>query len=92
VWGGVRGGFEHDVVETVSTENRDPNFSYPVTRLEGDRFNVGGVAGLAVGFRTLHVALELEVDFVHVNGTYNETKASVSGASLTPAAALWISF
>jgi hypothetical protein len=92
VWGGARGGFEHAVVETPSTEPRDPAFSTPVTRLTADRWQVGGLAGVAAGFHPVHVALEVEVTYLTVSGVYNGTAGQVSGLSLTPAAALWVSF
>jgi hypothetical protein len=45
-----------------------------------------------VGFRHVHVAMELDASYASVSGDYNETHAHVAGVSLAPAAAFWWSF
>ena len=58
----------------------------------GQTYWGGGVLGIATGFRHLHVALELDADVVYVTGQFNGTSASVTGAAITPATALWWDF
>lgn len=87
VWAGGRGGFERVSLENVSTDPR-PGVTDGGIPLSAERFWASGVAGLAVGFRSLHVALELQAAYVTVRGSYDGTTQSVSGFSLTPATAL----
>ena len=90
IWVGARGGWQRYYISTLSTE---PRAGLPApTGLEADRAHVGGVVGIATGFRHVHVALELEAGFEYLTGTWNATPAQVSGASLTPATALWWDF
>ncbi len=94
-WLGARGGFEHAVIETLTSEPRStgPGTLVPTpVRLEGDRFYAGGVFGFAAGFRHVHVAMEISVAYQTVTGTYNGTSATVSGLTATPATALWFGF
>lgn len=89
VWGGARGGFERDSLKRLSSEPRDPPPGTPIT-LDATRFYAGGVLGLATGLRHVHVALELQIAYQTVSGTYNGSAVSVSGVSISPATAiLW---
>lgn len=87
VWAGARGGYEHVSLENVSSDPR-PGVPLGGIPLDADRFWAGGVLGLAVGFRSLHVAIELQAAYTSIRGTYNENTERVSGFSLTPATAL----
>jgi hypothetical protein len=91
IWGGLRAGFDHYAIEPRSTE--------PVTgapdlpgRLSANRVFAGGVVGIALGFRFIHVALELDAQFESVWGTFGGVSGAVQGATLVPASALWIDF
>jgi hypothetical protein len=48
--------------------------------------------GFAVGFRHLHVAVELDSSFGSITADYNGSHVQVGGAALTPASALWWRF
>lgn len=88
-WIGVRGGYEHDVIQAPGSQN-PPTVS--AAQLVGDRFSIGGLVGLAIGFRHVHVALELEADYANLSGSFGGVSARVDGLSLTPASAVWIDF
>ena len=60
--------------------------------LSATRFWGGAVVGVAVGFRHLYVALELDASYASVTGNYNATQVQVSGITLAPASALWWRF
>ena len=92
VWGGVRGGFERDVVETVTSEAKPVTAGNGPLHLDANRYWGGGVVGLATGFRHVHVALELSAAYQVVKGSYNENDVTVRGVSLAPATALWWTF
>jgi len=61
-------------------------------QLVGDRIAVGGLVGVAIGFKHVHVALELEADYANISGSFGGISARVDGLSLTPATALWWDF
>lgn len=92
IWGGVRGGFERDVVETLTSEPKAVTLGNAPLHLDANRYWGGGVVGLATGFRHLHVALELSAAYQVVKGTYNENNVTVRGVTLAPATALWWTF
>lgn len=89
-WIGARVGYEHDTIQTRSSA--PPPGTQPPPDLSGDRIAVGGLAGLAIGFRHVHVALELEADYARVWGSFGGVSAAVDGLSLTPATAVWVDF
>ena len=89
VWAGARAGFEHDTIDDLTSEPGSNIGAEPI-RLTGTRYSAGGLLGLAVGFRHLHVAMEIDASYVDVDGAYNGTHVTFGGVSLTPAAAiLW---
>lgn len=92
VWGGARGGIEHVVVETLTSEPKDVTIGNAPLHLDANRYWVGPVVGLATGFRHLHVALELSAAYQAVQGNYNDNKVTIRGVTLAPATALWWSF
>lgn len=92
VWFGARGGFEHVSVEELTSEPKSVVIGTPPINLDANRFYGGAVAGLAVGFKHVHVALEGSVSYQVVNGSYNQTKATVHGLTIAPATALWWTF
>lgn len=79
-WGTVRLGAEH-VGGSVGGSS-------------GDAWTLrsGLALGLAVGFRRVHVMVELAVDFEHVRGQLGGVAIDRSGIVLTPATALRIRF
>jgi len=89
-WIGARVGYEHDTIQTRSSA--PPPGTEPPPDLVADRIAVGGLLGVAIGFRHLHVALELEADYANVWGSFGGVSASVAGLSLTPATAIWLDF
>ncbi|WP_394829975.1 hypothetical protein [Pendulispora albinea] len=92
IWAGPRAGWEHVSIENLTSERKDgpPNTSGKA--LSADRFYAGAVLGLAVGFRHVHVALELSGAYNHINGQYNDNNVTVTGVALTPSSALWWTF
>jgi len=91
-WFGLRGGFEHDVVETLTSEPKSVTIGTPPIHLDANRFYGGGLLGIATGFRHVHVALELDVAYQVVTGSYNSNDVTVKGLTLSPATALWWTF
>lgn len=87
-WAGIRGGYMRHFIASVTSE---PKNTGPIP-LEADQAHVGGLVGVATGFRHIHVALELEVGFQYISGHLANTSAEVMGASLTPATAVWWDF
>jgi hypothetical protein len=92
VWAGARGGWEHVTIGQLTSEPKPVTLGTPSTALDADRFYAGGVLGLAIGFRHVHVALELDAAYSVVNGSYNANQVTVTGVALTPASAVWWTF
>jgi hypothetical protein len=91
-WLGVRGGFQHvDISEVLSEPSAAPIGTAPVGLSASSAWG-GGVVGLAVGFRHIHVALEIDVSYANVSGDYNGVHASISGLTLAPGATAWWRF
>lgn len=90
-WVGARGGWEHVEVGSLESE-AGGNLGAPPVPLSANRFWTGGLVGAALGFRHVHVAVELDVSYANVEGDYNDTHVAVQGVSLAPAAALWWRF
>jgi len=91
-WAGLRGGFEHDTIENLTSEPKPVTLGIPPIGLSATRYYGSAVVGLAAGFRVLHVALELDATYQVAHGTYNDTTVDVEGIALTPAAAVWWQF
>jgi hypothetical protein len=92
VWLGARGGWEHvDVSQVRSVPNAPPLGAQPVS-LSATRFWGGGLFGLAVGFRHVHVAMEIDVYLASIAGDYAGTHAQVAGIALAPASSIWWDF
>ncbi len=92
LWAGPRGGIESIAIATVTSEPKSVTIGTPPIELDALRWYTGGVVGVATGFNHVHVALEAQVAYQHVDGTYNGTNVTVSGVSITPASALWWTF
>ncbi len=91
-WVGVRGGFEHVDVSEVRSEPKAVTLGTPPVGLSADMTWGSALVGLAVGFRHVHVALELDASYGSVSGSYNGVSARVSGFNLSPATTLWWRF
>jgi hypothetical protein len=89
-WAGPRGGFE---ILSGGLLNA-PNPGAPVVEEEvGARHvYVGFVAGLRVGFRHVHVALELDGAYHFADGEIGALSMTIDQFTLTPSGALIISF
>jgi len=91
LWGGARGGMEFLDTEIVNRADSQPA-GMPRPGLDFIHSYVGGVAGLAMGLRHLHVALELDVFHHWFSGDYEGSAVKVRGVTLTPAGALIFTF
>ncbi|MDP8999856.1 MAG: hypothetical protein M3O46_07070 [Myxococcota bacterium] len=89
VWAGGRAGWEHvDVEEAASGSNASAFGTSPVS-LSATRLWGGGLVGLAVGFRHVHLAMEIDFSYASITGTYAGTRAAVAGLTLAPASSVW---
>ena len=91
-WTGLRGGWEHVDIDDVTSEPGSGQLGPTPISLAATRFWGGGLIGAAVGFRHVHVAMELDVSYASITGDYNGAHAQVAGVSLAPASALWWRF
>jgi hypothetical protein len=80
-WTGTRGGFER-----VSAD------ASPASALDLRRWYGGGVFGLGLGFRHLHGAIEVDAYYQNVTGSMGGADVSLRGMTVTPAAAMTVSF
>jgi hypothetical protein len=92
LWVGPRIGVEWVRLEQLTSEPKAVTLSTPPIRLDATRWYGGGVLGIATGFNHVHVALEADVAYQVVNGTYNANSVTVRGLSVTPASAVWWTF
>lgn len=91
-WIGARAGWEGVEISDVTSEPKSVTLGMPPVGLSANRYWGGGLAGLAIGFRHVHVAMELDVAYATITGSFNQTSVTVSGLSLAPAAAAWWQF
>jgi hypothetical protein len=94
-WAGARIGYEYDTIQPHAEQVGTQQGTGP--QLIGNRVAVGGLLGFAIGFKHVHVALELEADYAYITGTFGGggqpvVAGVVDGVSLTPATALWWDF
>jgi hypothetical protein len=92
VWVGGRAGLEHVDVSQVRTTPSSAVFGAPPVSLSATRLWAGGLAGLAVGFRHVHVAMEVDIGYASVTGDYAGTHTELGGLTLAPASSLWWAF
>jgi hypothetical protein len=90
-WVGARAGWEHDAISTLTSEPVPMLPGEPIG-LSANRFYGAAVAGVAGGFRHVHVALELDLAYQTIRGTFNANEVTVSGLSAAPAGAVWWTF
>lgn len=91
-WGGVRGGYDSVTISELTSIPNAGDFGNAPYALSGTRVWGGGLVGLAIGFRHVHVAIEIDAAWQHVNGSFNGTSASVDGLAITPGSAMWVTF
>jgi hypothetical protein len=91
-WLGTRAGWEHVDISALTSEPGSGQFGVPPISLSATRFWGGGLVGAAVGFRHVHVSMELDVSYASITGDYNSTHGHVAGLTLAPASALWWRF
>jgi hypothetical protein len=91
-WAGLRSGFEHVSIENLTSEPKGTAFGLDPVTLSATRYYGGGLIGAAAGFRHVHVALELGVQYAAVDGQFNQTNVKIHGVALTPASAVWWDF
>jgi len=84
-------GWEHDEISTLTSEPR-PDLPGGPINLSATRFYGGAVAGIAGGFRHVHAAVEVDLAYQTISGTFNATQVTVTGLSVAPACAAWWSF
>ena len=91
-WFGPRAGFEY-LAGGIQLADASAPFE-----VHAEHFYGSLVAGFRVGFRHVHVAIELDATYHRVSGSYEPTgsmstlSASVQGVTLTPAGALEVNF
>ncbi len=91
-WAGARGGYDSVSISSLTSVPGAGDFGNAPYALSGTRVWGGGLVGAAMGFRHVHVAIELDAAWQHVSGSFNGTSTSVDGLALTPGSALWITF
>jgi hypothetical protein len=91
-WVGVRGGFQHVDISEVRSEPNSVTLGTPPVGLSATRVWGGGIVGLAIGFRHVHVAIELDASYGSISGSYNNVQAQVAGFTLAPGTTLWWRF
>jgi hypothetical protein len=92
IWAGLRGGWQQVEIGDLTSQPGSTPLGAPPISLSATEFWGGGVIGAAVGFRHVHLALELDASYDSVAGDFNGARAHVGGASLMPASALWWTF
>jgi hypothetical protein len=88
VWVGPRAGFER----VNGNATLDPLGASPSGSLDLRHWYAGGVAGLALGFRHLHGAFELDTYYQSVDGSLDGLDVHVNGLTLAPSASLLATF
>ncbi len=92
IWIGGRAAVESVSIGNVSSEPGSADVGATPLSLSATSVSASGVLGAAVGFRHLHVAMEIDASYVNVTGDFNATHAHIAGAAFTPAGALWWTF
>jgi hypothetical protein len=90
-WFGPRAGYDH-LSGSFSSLLLQPSLPEESLDLEGNHFWAGGLVGVKVGFRRVHVALEVNGAWHHGQGELGDENASFDQVSVTPAGALIVAF
>jgi hypothetical protein len=91
-WFGARGGWEQVHADNIGSAPGVAGSDGPSLPLTATRLWAGGLFGFAVGFRHLHVAMELDVAYANVSGDVGSAHMRVSAPTLGPSSALWWTF
>jgi hypothetical protein len=89
VWAGPRAGVE---LLGGRLEASDEPSGPPGGELDAEHVYVGGLVGARAGFRHVHAVVEVSAAFHHASGTWGPTRASVDELTITPSAAIVLSF
>ena len=91
-WVGPRGGVE--VLRGRILDSELGPVAGPATALDASFVHgfVGGVAGARVGFRHLHVAIEVDAAWHRVGGTLGPSSVTLNQVTVTPSGALIATF
>lgn len=81
LWAGARGGFEHVLGEQAVVDATAIDFRLWAAR-------IGGVTGIAVGFRRLYVMVELTAYYERWRATVEDQASNAAGLILQPAFAV----
>jgi hypothetical protein len=92
LWLGIRGGGEEVSIGEVRSEPKAVSLGTPPVSLSATRWWGGGLFGLAVGFRHVHVAMEIDVAYASIAGDFGGTHAQVGGLTIAPGTAAWWRF
>jgi hypothetical protein len=92
VWAGARAGWEHVDISDLSSVPNGVTVGPTPFSLSATRFWGGGLLGLAVGFRHVHVAMELDASYATIDGQFGSVHATVAGVTVAPSTALWWDF
>jgi hypothetical protein len=91
-WLGVRGGWEQVSADDVRSDANAALVPSPRMSLSARRLWAGGLVGVAVGFRHVHVAMELDVAYAGISGDIGATHLDLAGLTVCPASAVWWRF
>jgi hypothetical protein len=92
VWFGPRGGFDIFGGNAASSLIRAGGSETSTETLSGSHGYFGGVAGLRVGFRHVHAALELDVLYHLGSVSFDDDSFSGGALTISPSGALAVSF
>ncbi len=95
LWAGPRAGFEILTGSALESEVIQGGRTDLFLPFEGKHFFVGGLVGAKIGFRNIHVALEVDVMYHLGNGSFGENgerEASLSQLTVAPGSALILTF
>jgi hypothetical protein len=93
VWAGPRLGFEHlrGTIDAELVDDPDAGGRESLD-LEGNHVWAGGLVGVRVGFRHVHVAIEVDAAWHHGTGSVGTLHGSFDQVSVAPAGALLLTF
>lgn len=91
IWWGPRVGFEMLGGRVLPSEYLDGGSKDRFTKLSAQHVYFGGLAGMWVGFRTFHAAIELDAAYHVARGKLDDVNARAQNLSITPSGALILS-
>jgi len=88
IWFGPRVGFEMLGGRALGSEFIEGGSTTQFSKLSGQHIYFGGLAGMRVGFRSFHAAIEVDSSYHLAHGTFGEVDAKANNVSITPSGAL----